>query len=82
VTTASQPRAARGRRVARPSGDERELAILQTATRLLDERPIHEISVDDLAKGAGISRPIFYFYFPSKDAVLMGLIERVIVEAD
>jgi AcrR family transcriptional regulator len=82
VTTAAQPRAARGRRAARPSGDDREQAILETAARLLDERPLHEISVDDLAKGAGISRPTFYFYFPSKDAVLMTLIERVINEAD
>ena len=82
VTTVSQPRASRGRRAARPSGDDRELAILETATRLLDDRPMHEISVDDLAKGAGISRPTFYFYFPSKDSVLMTLIERVIVEAD
>ena len=82
VSTVSQPRTGRGRRAARPSGDDRELAILETATRLLDERPLHEISVDDLAKGAGISRPTFYFYFPSKDAVLMTLIERVIVEAD
>jgi TetR/AcrR family transcriptional regulator, ethionamide resistance regulator len=82
VTTVSQPRAARGRRAARPSGDDREQAILQTATRLFDERPLHEISVDDLAKGAGISRPTFYFYFPSKDAVLLTLMERVIIEAD
>ena len=82
MTTASQPRAARGRRAARPSGDDRELAILDTATRLLDERPLAEISVDDLAKGAGISRPTFYFYFPSKDAVLMTLLERVIAEVD
>ena len=82
MTTASQPRAARGRRAARPSGDDRELAILDTAERLLEERPLAEISVDDLAKGAGISRPTFYFYFPSKDAVLLTLLERVIVEAD
>ena len=82
MTTAAQPRSARGRRAARPSGDDRELAILETATRLLDERPLHDISVDDLAKGAGISRPTFYFYFPSKDAVLITLIERVIAEAD
>ena len=82
MTTVSQPRGSRGRRSARPSGDTRELAILETATRLLDERPLHEISVDDLARGAGISRPTFYFYFPSKDAVLMTLIERVIMEAD
>jgi TetR/AcrR family transcriptional regulator, ethionamide resistance regulator len=82
VTTVSHPRAAHARRSARPSGDDRELAILETATRLLDTRPLREISVDDLAKGAGISRPTFYFYFPSKDAVLMTLIERVITEAD
>lgn len=82
TTAASQARAGRGRRSARPSGDDRELAILETAERLLDERPLHEISVDDLAKGAGISRPTFYFYFSSKDAVLVTLIERVIVEAD
>jgi len=82
VTAVSQPRAGRARRAARPSGDDRELAILETATRLLEQRSLHEISIDDLAKGAGISRPTFYFYFPSKDAVLMTLIERVIVEAD
>jgi len=82
VTATSQARPGRGRRAARPSGDDREVAILDTAARLLNARPLHEISVDDLAKGAGISRPTFYFYFPSKDAVLMTLIERVIVEAD
>lgn len=75
-------RSARGRRPSRPSGDERELAILETAERLLEQRPLAEISVDDLARGAGISRPTFYFYFPSKDAVLLTLLERVIAEAD
>ena len=39
----------RGRRTSRPSGDDREAAILQTAERLLAERPITDISVDDLA---------------------------------
>jgi AcrR family transcriptional regulator len=82
VTTVSQPRSARGRRGARPSGDDRELAILLTAERLLEDRPLTEISVDDLAKGAGISRPTFYFYFASKDAVLLALVEKVINEAD
>jgi AcrR family transcriptional regulator len=72
----------RGRRSARPSGDDREQAILATAEQLLDERTFAEISVDDLAKGAGISRPTFYFYFGSKEAVLLTLWERVIREAD
>jgi TetR/AcrR family transcriptional regulator, ethionamide resistance regulator len=82
VTTVSQPRGTRARRSSRPSGDDRELAILTTAERLLEERPLSEISVDDLAKGAGISRPTFYFYFASKDAVLFALFEKVINEAD
>jgi TetR/AcrR family transcriptional regulator, ethionamide resistance regulator len=66
----------------RPSGDDREQAILATAKRLLAERSFASISVDDLAKGAGISRPTFYFYFASKDAVLKAVFERVIAEAD
>jgi TetR/AcrR family transcriptional regulator, ethionamide resistance regulator len=71
----------RGRRVRRATGDERERAILETAEKLLSERGIHEISVDDLARGAGISRPTFYFYFSSKDAVLLALLDRVVEEA-
>lgn len=85
MTTSSLPvhnHASRGRRSSRPSGDDRELAILRTAERLFEERSLAEISVDDLAKGAGISRPTFYFYFPSKDAVLLTLLDRVIEEAN
>lgn len=82
MTTVGSARSHRGRRSARPSGDDRELAILSTAERLLRDRPLAEISVDDLARGAGLSRPTFYFYFPSKDAVLFTLFERVIMEAD
>ncbi|MCK0176205.1 TetR/AcrR family transcriptional regulator [Mycolicibacterium sp. F2034L] len=82
VSTASEARPSRGRRSARPSGDDREHAILATAEQLLEQRAFADISVDDLAKGAGISRPTFYFYFPSKEAVLLTLWERVIREAD
>lgn len=82
MTAASPTRSTRGRRTVRPSGDEREQAILSTAERLLDERAFSDISVDDLAKGAGLSRPTFYFYFGSKDAVLLTLFERILVAAD
>jgi TetR/AcrR family transcriptional regulator, ethionamide resistance regulator len=75
-------RAARGRRAPRASGDERERAILASAERLLEERPLNEISVEDLARGAGISRPTFYFYFPSKDAVVLTLVDRMVAEAE
>ena len=80
--TASSTRAPRGRRSSRPSGDDREQAILATAERLLQERAYADISVDDLAKGAGLSRPTFYFYFKSKEAVLLSLLEPIIARAD
>ncbi|MGB3483087.1 MAG: TetR/AcrR family transcriptional regulator [Mycobacterium sp.] len=82
MSTAAQTRAPRGRRAARPSGDDREAAILATATTLLQQRSFSEISVDDLAKGAGISRPTFYFYFSSKEAVLLSLLDPLIKRAD
>lgn len=69
--------ASRGRRSTRLVGDDRQRAILATAERLLAERPLADFSVDDLAKGAGISRPTFYFYFPSKNAVLLSLLDQV-----
>jgi AcrR family transcriptional regulator len=74
--------APRERGVASASGDARESAILSTAERLMAERPFAEISVDDLARGAGISRPTFYFYFRSKDAVLLTLLKRVVAESE
>lgn len=84
MEAASKPRSApsgRGRRATRASGDDRERAILATAEKLLEERPLGEISVDELAKGAGISRPTFYFYFPSKDAVVLTIIDRLVADA-
>jgi AcrR family transcriptional regulator len=82
VEQAERPRASRGRRSAKAAGDERERAILETAELLLRERSLAEISVDDLAHGAGISRSAFYFYFPSKDAVVLTLVDRVVEQAD
>lgn len=82
VPAAARDLQSRGRRASRVSAEERESAILATAERLLAERPPQEISVDDLARGAGISRPSFYFYFPSKDAVFLTLIDRLVEQAD
>ncbi|MCV7204793.1 TetR family transcriptional regulator [Mycolicibacterium peregrinum] len=82
MTTSGTTRTPRGRRAARPSGDDREAAILETARQLLETKKFADISVDDLAKGAGISRPTFYFYFSSKEAVLLSLIDPLIKRAD
>ncbi len=71
----------RRRRSLRVSGEERELAILATLQDLLSRHPLHAVSVDDLARGAGISRPTFYFYFPSREAALIALLERLVEDA-
>lgn len=70
------------RRRSRPHGDAREGAILATAERLLVDRPLPDISIGELAAGAGISRPTFYFYFGSKEDVLIALVENVVDEAE
>jgi AcrR family transcriptional regulator len=80
-STPAETRPGRGRRAPRVTGEDRERAILATAERLLEERSLQEISIDDLARGAGISRPTFYFYFPSKEAVLLTLLDRLVEEA-
>ena len=71
VTTTARSRRSTSRR----KGDANERAILQTAERLLAERPVEAISVADLAAGAGISRSSFYFYFGSKRDVLLSLLD-------
>nr|WP_272946051.1 TetR/AcrR family transcriptional regulator [Mycobacterium lepromatosis] len=50
------------------------------AEQLLEDRPLTEISVYYFAKGAGISRPTFYF--ASKEAMLLTLLDRVFNKAD
>jgi AcrR family transcriptional regulator len=73
-TMATSPRS---RRRAPRKGDLTEQAILDTAARLLADRSLASIGIDELAAGAGISRPSFYFYFASREAVLRALAERI-----
>lgn len=65
-----------GRR--RPTkGDRREQAILEGAYELLRDTPLRTVSIDDLAKRAGLSRSSFYFYFQSKWQVLFAMLGPV-----
>jgi TetR/AcrR family transcriptional regulator, ethionamide resistance regulator len=70
-----------GVRRRRPSkGDLTSQAILDAAERLLADRDITGITIDELASGAGISRSAFYFHFESREAVLYLLAERILSE--
>ena len=72
----------RGRRAPRPSGDERQRAIVEAFEGLLQTRAMADIAIDEIAAGAAISRSAFYFYFPSKQAVLLELLDRMVSEVD
>lgn len=58
-------------------GDRREQAILEGAYDILRTTPLRNVSIDDLAKRAGLSRSSFYFYFESKWQVLSALLAKV-----
>lgn len=65
----SEPSTDRGRR--------RREAVLDAAEQLFHERGFHGVSVDDLGAAAGISGPGLYRHFPSKDALLMAVLDRI-----
>jgi AcrR family transcriptional regulator len=66
------------RRAAGPSkGERREQAILDATEQLLSTVPFTQLTMDDIAKQAGLSRSALYFYFASKEQVLTGLHQRI-----
>ncbi|MEU8300344.1 TetR/AcrR family transcriptional regulator [Micromonospora sp. NPDC048909] len=62
--------AASGGRRGPTKGDQRERALLDAAVGLLRSRPVAQITIDEVAAAAGITRSGFYFYFESKQALL------------
>jgi AcrR family transcriptional regulator len=74
---ALEARPGKGRRRTQSRGDLKEAAILACAWELLASKPVAEITIEQLASGAGISRPTFYFYFDSRESVIRALSEQV-----
>ncbi len=77
TTTKPAGGAKNGRRRGPSKGDMKEDVILETTWQLLAVKPLSTITIDEIAQGAGISRPTFYFYFDSRDAVARALASRV-----
>lgn len=79
----TSPQLSRGRRHdSRPptKGDRTEAALLDAAWDLLARKPLSDITIEEIAAGAGISRPTFYFYFRSKEQLTHALAHRVAQE--
>jgi AcrR family transcriptional regulator len=54
----------------------REQQMLAVAERVFAERGFHAASVDAIAEGAGISKPMVYAYFGSKEGLYLACMER------
>jgi AcrR family transcriptional regulator len=50
--------------------------ILDALEELLNERPLRDIDVEQIAARVGVTRPRFYYYFSSKNAAMAALLER------
>ncbi|MGN0488319.1 MAG: TetR/AcrR family transcriptional regulator [Ruminococcus sp.] len=50
--------------------------ILDALQVLLKDKEIGSITVEEIAKKAGMGKGSIYYYFPSKDAILEALVER------
>lgn len=68
-----------GRRLSRP---ERYAQLVTLGIRLLETVPFHDLSLDDVAERAGVSRSLLFHYFPTKldylTAVVRGAADHVL----
>lgn len=59
-------------------GDDCELVIFVIVENFFEDCLLVDILVDDLVKGVGILRLMFYFYFLFKEVVLLILLDWVV----
>lgn len=60
----------------RLTGPQRREQILDATRAIVAERGFHGVSIDAVAKRAGITRPVVYDHFPDLGALLRALLER------
>ena len=63
------------RRRRTPEAAQRE--IIDAAEGLLRERPFRELTVDEVMRRTGLSRPSFYVYFRDRHELVLRLVERL-----
>lgn len=54
------------RRRSRQRPDERRTQLIGIGLEMLTTRPLHQITIDEVAASAGISRSLLFHYFPTK----------------
>ncbi|MHA7132358.1 TetR/AcrR family transcriptional regulator [Oerskovia turbata] len=61
---------------ARMPRGERRAQLLAVAERLFSDHGYHHITMDDIADGAGVSKPVLYRHFPSKLDLYLALVDE------
>jgi AcrR family transcriptional regulator len=57
------------------SKDPKQQAILESAWAAFSTYGFRKASMDDIARGAGMSRPALYLHYRNKEAIFSGLVE-------
>lgn len=65
--------AAMGRRLT-PRGEERRRQLMAYATARFADNGYHTTSVAEIVEGLGVGKGVFYWYFESKDALLLAIL--------
>ena len=56
-------------------GPERKAQILRVARKVFGAKGFHGVSMDDVAREAGVTKPILYDHFSSKEALYLALLD-------
>jgi AcrR family transcriptional regulator len=60
----------------RLTADQRREQLLDTTKELVADQGFHAVSIEAIARAAGITRPIVYHHFDGLDALLLALLDR------
>jgi AcrR family transcriptional regulator len=58
----------------------REREMLEVAGRLFGQRGYHDVSMEEVAQAAGVSKPMVYAYFESKEGLFLACVELATTE--
>jgi AcrR family transcriptional regulator len=66
----------------RLTGDQRREHLLHVGVELLGRHGTADVSIEEIAQAAGVSKGLLYHYFPTKDDFLLAVLDRSQAEMD
>jgi AcrR family transcriptional regulator len=66
----------------RLTGDQRREHLLHVGVDLLGRHGTADVSIEEIAQAAGVSKGLLYHYFPTKDDFLLAVLDRSQAEMD